>query len=246
MAALDEALFNGEGDREARAFALWMNSLGVEPFVNNLFADLTDGLILLQAIDKVFPGLVDWKKVNKAPVTSRFKKVENTNYVVVLGKSLKFHLVGIQGADITDGSKILTLGLVWQLMREHIIQTLNSLSNRGKDITDADMIKWANETVARGGKSTTISSMKDSHLRTSHFFLDLLNGIKKGIVNYDLVTPGDSEDKAKLNAKYAISIARKLGATIFVLPEDILDVKPKMILTFVGSLMAIDKAGVAH
>jgi len=27
-----------------------------------------------------------------------------------------------------------------------------------------------------------------------------------------------------LNAKYAISIARKLGATIFVLPEDIVEV----------------------
>jgi plastin-1 len=33
----------------------------------------------------------------------------------------------------------------------------------------------------------------------------------------------------KMNAKYAISIARKLGATIFVLPEDIVEVKPKMV-----------------
>jgi plastin-1 len=44
-----------------------------------------------------------------------------------------------------------------------------------------------------------------------------------------------------LNAKYAISITRKLGGTIFVLPEDIVEVKPKMILTFVGTLMAISK-----
>jgi hypothetical protein len=32
-----------------------------------------------------------------------------------------------------------------------------------------------------------------------------------------------------MNAKYAISIARKLGATIFVLPEDIVEVKSKMV-----------------
>ncbi|KAJ3118406.1 hypothetical protein HDU96_001924 [Phlyctochytrium bullatum] len=243
MAQLDDWLFNSEGSREARAFALWLNSLGVEPFVNNLFDDLQDGLILLQAIDKVRPGLVEWKKVNKAPVPSKFKKVENTNYVVVLGKSMKFSLVGIQGSDITDGQKTLTLGLVWQLMREHVIQTLKSLSKSGVEITDSDLIAWANSTIKRGGKSTQISSFKDSQLRSGLFFLDLLNSLKKGIVNYELVADGVSDDNAKLNAKYAISIARKLGATIFVLPEDIVEVKPKMILTFVGTLMALDKSG---
>ncbi|KAI9206278.1 calponin domain-containing protein [Polychytrium aggregatum] len=246
MGALDEWLFGSEGDREARAFALWLNSLGVEPFVNNLFDDLQDGLILLQAIDKVQPGIVDWKKTNRTPypVTSKFKKVENTNYVVVLGKALKFSLVGIQGSDITDGNKKLTLGFVWQLMRQHVVETLKSLSKDGKDITDADMINWANATVKRSGKSSSMSQFKDPELRNGIFFLDLLNAIKKGIVNYDLVTRGVTDDEAKLNAKYAISIARKLGATIFVLPEDIVEVKPKMILTFVGTLMALDRAGV--
>ncbi|KAJ3202485.1 hypothetical protein HDU67_000537 [Dinochytrium kinnereticum] len=244
MAQLDDWLFSSEGSREARAFALWLNSLGVEPFVNNLFDDLQDGIVLLQAIDKVRPGVVEWKKVNKAPVASKFKKVENTNYVVVLGKSMKFSLVGIQGSDITDGQKTLTLGLVWQLMREHVIQTLKSLSKSGVEITDSDIISWANATVKRGGKSSSISSFKDSSLRSGIYFLDLLNSLKKGIVNYELVADGVSDDNAKLNAKYAISIARKLGATIFVLPEDIVEVKPKMILTFVGTLMALDRAGV--
>ncbi|KAI9000309.1 calponin homology domain-containing protein [Gaertneriomyces semiglobifer] len=243
LAQLDEWLFASEGDREARAFALWLNSLGVEPFVNNLFDDLRDGLVLLTAMDKIHPGSVDWKKVNKAPITSKFKKVENTNYVVVLGKSFRFSLVGIQGSDLTDGTKTLTLGLVWQLMRENIIQTLRSLSSTsGKEITDNDILAWANETVkTRSGKSNSINSFKDSSLSNGVFLLDLLNGIKKGVVNYDLVTAGASDDDAKMNAKYAISIARKLGATIFVLPEDIVEVKPKMMLTFVGTLMAMDR-----
>ena len=30
------------------AFALWLNSLGVDPFVFNLYENLKDGLILLQ------------------------------------------------------------------------------------------------------------------------------------------------------------------------------------------------------
>ncbi|KAJ3141985.1 hypothetical protein HK100_004466 [Physocladia obscura] len=247
-AELDDSLFNSEGTREARAFALWLNSLGVDPFVNNLFDDLQDGLVLLQAIDKVRPGLIDWRKVNKpGPITSRFKQVENTNYVLALGKEIKFSLVGVQGSDITDGVKNLTLGFVWQLMREHIIQTLKSLSGRGHEISESDIIAWANNTVkVRAGKSTSISQFKDPGLANGVFLLDLLNGIQKGVVDYSMVGPGRTEEDALLNAKYAISIARKLGATIFVLPEDIVEVKPKMILTFVGTLMALDKSGVLN
>ncbi|RKP19934.1 fimbrin [Rozella allomycis CSF55] len=242
MAALDEGLFASQGDRESRAFALWMNSLGVEPFVTNIFEDLKDGLVLLQVFDKIHPGSVVWSKVNtKTPVTSRFKRVENTNYAVLLGKSSQYSLVGIQGADLTDGVKNLTLALVWQMMRDHVIETLKVLNKNGNEIKENEIIEWANATVKRAAKTTSMSSFKDPSLSTGHFFLDLMAGIKKGIVNYELVTPASTPDEAKLNAKYAISIARKLGATIFVLPEDIMEVKPKMILTFVGTLMAVDR-----
>jgi plastin-1 len=188
MAGLDNAMFDSEGDREARAFALWLNSLGVDPFVNNLFDDLQDGIILLQALDKVHFGIVDWKKVNKRPIKGKFKAIENCNYVLVLGKSLKFSLVGIQGSDIFDGNKILTLGFVWQLMREHVIQVLKSLSQAGVNITDAGMISWANNAVQNSGKNTKMGNFKDQSLKDSIFFLDLLNAIKPGIVNIDLIS----------------------------------------------------------
>lgn len=110
LAAIDEGLFGAQGDREARAFALWLNSLGVEPMVNNLYSDLFDGIVLLQAFDKVRPKIVNWSRVNQKVPLIRFKAIENTNYAVELGKQLKFSLVGIQGADISDGVKNLTLG----------------------------------------------------------------------------------------------------------------------------------------
>lgn len=241
-AALDDWLFNSQGDREARAFALWLNSLGVDPFVNNLYEDLRDGLILLHAMNKIHPGSFEWKRVNTKKPMSRFKMVENTNLVVSLGQKFKYSLVGIQGADLTDGNKKLTLSLVWQLMRDNVLQVLRSLSADGSKLGEEDMLAWANSVPSRVGKSSRMTSFKDSSLRTSLFFLDVLAGIKKGIVDYALVTDGKSDDDAKLNGKYAISIARKLGATIFVLPEDLVEVKPKMILTFVGALMAVDRA----
>jgi plastin-1 len=246
MGKLDDKLFSSQGSREARAFALWMNSLGVEPFINSLFDDLRDGRILLQVIDHIRPNSVAWKRVNKAEKLSRFKAIENTNYVVDIAKDWKFSLVGIQGADITDGSSTLTLGLVWQLMREHILTTLARLTNQatGQTVKEQDILDWANGLVkgahiSQHSAARQISSFKDPSLKSGLFLIDLLAAMKQGIVNRELCTSGVTEVEAKMNGKYAISIARKLGATIFLLPEDVWEVKPKMLLALFGTLMVV-------
>jgi hypothetical protein len=48
-----------------------------------------------------------------------------------------------------------------------------------------------------------------------------------------------SAEAIENNAKYAISIARKLGATIFLVWEDIKEVKSKMLMTFVAGLFDV-------
>ncbi|KAJ5977470.1 hypothetical protein N7501_000812 [Penicillium viridicatum] len=236
--------FDAEGEREARVFTLWLNSLDVQPAVNSLFDDLRDGSVLLQAYDKVIPGSVNWRHVNKPPASGgelmRFKAVENTNYAIELGKHNGFSLVGVQGADITDGQRTLTLGLVWQLMRRDITNTLSALAQRlGKrEITDTEMIRWANDMSSSGGKSSTIRSFKDKSIGSGIFLLDVLNGMKSSYVDYDLVTPGRTDEEAYANAKLSISIARKMGATIWLVPEDICQVRSRLVTTFIGSLMA--------
>lgn len=252
--------FDAEGEREARVFTLWLNSLDVQPAVVSFFDDLKDGSILLQAYDKVIPGSVNWRHVNKPPANavtpasqdpdeaylsiksgmSRFKAMENTNYAVEIGKANRFSLVGIQGADITDGQRTLTLGMVWQLMRRDITNTLSSLAQRmGKrEVTDADMVAWANGQAAKGGQKTQVRSFKDANIASGVFLLDVLNGMKSSYVDYDLVAAGRTPEEAYLNAKLAISIARKLGATIWLVPEDITGLRTRLILTFIGSLMA--------
>ena len=57
-----------EGSKEERAFRFWINSLGIEDvFINNLYEEARDGLVLLKVIDKISPGIVDWSKVEKKP-----------------------------------------------------------------------------------------------------------------------------------------------------------------------------------
>jgi len=103
------------------------------------------------------------------------------------------------------------------------------------------MITWSNNLVKSGGKSTSMQNFKDHSLKNSLFFLDLLDCVRPGCVDHSLVLHSGSDEDNMKNAKLAISMARKLGATIFLLPEDIVEVKHKMILTFIGSIMAVGK-----
>jgi len=230
--------------REERAFRMWINSLNIDGvYVNNLYDDCQDGLVLLKVMDKIKPGIVDWKGVEKNP-NNKFKKVSNCNYVVVLGRSLKFSLVNIAGPDIAAGNKKLLLGLVWQLMRFHTLRFLAEVQAKrfgGAEVTDQMLIDYVNNRVSTAGRSSRMASFKDPSLATGMFFLDLLWAVESRIINMEFVTAGDTKENQLLNAKYAISVARKLGAVVFLLPEDIQEVKPKMILTFVASIMSVDK-----
>ena len=50
-----------------------------------------------------------------------------------------------------------------------------------------------------------------------------------------------TQESKEQNAKYVLSVARKMGCAVFLLWEDVVQVRPKMLMTFVGSLMALDK-----
>ncbi|KAL3971266.1 hypothetical protein ACER0C_026785 [Sarotherodon galilaeus] len=236
---IDWGLLEGE-TREERTFRNWMNSLGVNPHVNHLYGDLQDALVILQLYDKIKVP-VDWNnKVNKPPypkLGTNMKKLENCNYAVELGKTAKFSLVGIGGQDLNDGNATLTLALVWQLMRRYTLNVLEDLGD-GEKVNDDIIVRWVNKTLAEAGKSAKISSFKDKEISSSLAVLELIDAIQPGSIDYDLIKTGNlSEDDKLENAKYAISMARKIGARVYALPEDLVEVKPKMVMTVFACLM---------
>ncbi|XP_004492252.1 fimbrin-2 [Cicer arietinum] len=236
---LESLLDDTQDSREERVFRLWINSLGNSTYINNVFEDVRNGWVLLETLDKVSPGIVNWKIANKPPIKMPFKKVENCNQVVKIGKQLKFSLVNIAGNDIVQGYKKLILAYLWQLMRCNILQLLKNLRfhSHGKEITDAHILQWANTKVRSSGSQSHIYSFKDKSLSDGIFFLELLSSVQPRAVNWGLVTKGVTDQEKMMNATYIISIARKLGCSIFLLPEDITEVNQKMILTLTASIM---------
>jgi plastin-1 len=112
-------------------------------------------------------------------------------------------------------------------MRTH---TLQIIGNK----TEEELIKWGNELA---DEEHRIKSLKDKSLKNSMFFIDIMKSIEPRAINWDIVIKDkDDNDSLANNAKYALSIARKLGATVFLVWEDISEVKPRLLLTFLASL----------
>ena len=68
-----------------------MNSQGLSPKIRKLYYDIEDGCNILYVMDKVKPGCVDHKRINKPPykaLAALPKKIENCNYAIDLGKKL--------------------------------------------------------------------------------------------------------------------------------------------------------------
>lgn len=152
------------------------------------------------------------------------------------------------------------LALIWQLMRAYTLTILSKLAHSGSPIVEKEIVQWANKKLSSAGKSSSIKSFQDSSIASGKQVIDLIDAIKPGSINYELVkdsgTPevrldfpcklsqiliqnSSSQDNIE-NAKYAVSMARKIGARVYALPEDITEVKPKMVMTLFACLMALD------
>ncbi|VDM47107.1 unnamed protein product [Toxocara canis] len=231
-----------EETREEKTYRNWMNSMGVNPYVNWLYSDLTNGVIIFQLYDIIRPGMVNWKRVVQkfSKLKGMMDQIQNCNYAVELGKQLRFSLVGIQGKDIYDGNQTLTLALVWQLMRAYTLTVLAQCTQSGDSLaTDREIIAWVNDKLSKRAKTSRIKSFQDPVISDARVVIDLIDAIKPGIINYSLVRTGGIEANMA-NAKYAITSGRKIGAKIYALPEDIVEVKPRMVMTVFACLMARD------
>ena len=102
------------------------------------------------------------------------------------------------------------------------------------------MLKWANEKVAEHSGLLPVKKLSDATLASGVYVLTLLKAVAPRSVDMNQVTPGMTAQEKKLNARLAISCARRAGCMIFALWEDIVETKPKMLLVMFATLMQLD------
>ena len=200
--------------------------------MNNLYTDFNDGVLLNKIIHRIDDKAVNWKLIDLNPNNDFKKNINNNQGIDSCKKTLGLKMIGIGGVDLTKGDKKLILATVWQLVK---LDYLKLIGNKN----ESDLVKWANETV--GDKHKPIESLKDKSMGDGVFLMNLLASIEPRAVNWDIMTKGESEEDKDLNAKYVISVARKLGAVIFGVYEDIVNVNPKQMLIFMCSMIDIQE-----
>lgn len=210
-----------------------MNSLGIDNLhINNLYEEAKDGLLLLKVMDRVSPGLVNWQTVEKNPGKNQIKRQINCQHVIEAAKKMNCKIPGIDSSQILKGGRKAILAIVWQVVRTEYLKIIGNQSEK-------DLLNWANSHCSK--PELHASSFRDSNISNGLWLINICNGIKNGCVNWDIVTPGSNDEEKALNAKYAISIARMLGAVVFCVWEDIVASKEKMILVFVCALNEVAK-----
>lgn len=79
-------------------------------------------------------------------------------------------------------------------MRAYTLSVLSQLANTGNPIIEKEIVSWVNNKLAMAGKTTTLRSFQDSAVADGQIVLDLVDAIKPGSVNYDLVKLNGTEE----------------------------------------------------
>jgi len=173
-----------EGSRDERAFRFWINSLNIDDlYINNLYEECRDGLVLLKVIHKLDNTVVDWKKVDKNP-NNKFKQGINCGEALNACKKLGLKLPGIGGSDIVDGNKKLVIAVVWQLVRLNYLKIIGSQS-------EEDLVKWANSLIG----DMAIKNLKDKTLADGQYLLKLCASIEPEAIDWNIIMKGETDEE---------------------------------------------------
>ncbi|ETO02755.1 hypothetical protein RFI_34658 [Reticulomyxa filosa] len=210
-------------------------------------------IVLCRLLDKMKPGCIHWKAVQLKP-RQKFDKIGNCSYAMgVCGKEFPFSLVGIGGEDVHNGNQKMIQSLLWQMMRYWSTKKLSELSFGGKDVKDEDILQWANLTISglRDRHSSEIRSFKDKKLTTAIFYLELLKvvlgeeHVRDDLIYFNIPilsnprAPDEHSKERLANARYAMTIIRMNGADLFILPEDLIALDNKAVLSTLAAIMTI-------
>ena len=86
------------------------------------------------------------------------------------------------------------LALIWQLMRAYTLSILSRLANSGNPIVEKEIVQWVNNKLSEAGKQSTLKNFNDPAIADAKIVIDLIDALKAGSINYDLVKTGGTEE----------------------------------------------------
>lgn len=85
-------------------------------------------------------------------------------------------------------------------MRAYTLSVLSQLANTGNTTIEKEIVAWVNKKLQSASKETSIRSFQDSSISNARVVLDLIDAIKPGSINYELVSEAtEPEVRRRLN-----------------------------------------------
>ncbi|KAL0216673.1 hypothetical protein P9112_008859 [Eukaryota sp. TZLM1-RC] len=231
---------------EERQFTNWINNLDESIKINDMYTDLKDGVILAKVIDQIVPGAVDFKRIQLPKGDRKLNKfaiLGNCNYVLDRLSHIGIKLVNIDANCIADSDRKMLPSILFQAQRAHMIKSHSSVL--GANVTDKMLLEIANNLVTSVG-GQPVPSTRDRSLSNSMFFYHLLDAVFPGKMNRQIMKPGNDEEEKIMNARYVLTMMRKLcDSVIFASDEHLVQVNSRFInsilIAIVGQHMSNEK-----
>ena len=266
--------------RDDESLIAWVNSFKIMDensdfqYVENLGGDISDGVIILNILDAVKPGCIDWKGKGirlTSDIRHKFDKLANCNYLKQVCDTQfgdVFRLVGMGGNDIVDQNPKYIRSLLLQIQRFHSTKLMAKILFKKKAVTDDELLTWMNnrlklykQMVAAMAKMhnndvfmagnnikmkrvVTITSFDDKKALSDCLnFINIVSSINPRWIDYSSILEekecsGSNSNKQIFNAKYLITIMRRLGCdNIFITPKELVDCEHRAVLAMSTAIM---------
>lgn len=79
-------------------------------------------------------------------------------------------------------------------MRAYTLSMLSQLANTGHPIIEKEIVMWVNSKLTAANKNSRLKNFNDPAIADGKIVIDLIDAIKAGSINYDLIKTGGTEE----------------------------------------------------
>lgn len=262
---------------EAAAFSEQINNLlkkdeklaqiGLVPIKDSelLYENCRDGILLSKLVSVIKPDAIDLKKINFSVDKTKLNKVgakdaweiaQNNNAMLAAAKNVGCKVLGIGAEDIIGKNNRLILAVVWQLIRAHLMRSVNLLSHpelirllEGDEKIDKlltmrseDIIKrWFNYHLRRAGPDPNTGE-----IRVVNNFGKDVQSCENWCVLFKQIAPNQAQEAGvdevmKISdptqrAEALLEVADKLDCRQFTTAKDIVACRERLNLAFTATI----------
>lgn len=211
-----------------------------------LTAATKDGILLCKLVNAVSRGTIDERTINKQQPLNIYKMDENLKLAINAAASIGCRIVNINASSIRDGIIHLIMGMIWQIMKIHLLEKISIKSNPGiillaeegesaKDIMQLSgekiLVRWIRYELAQAGQTIQVKEISSSELKDlvvlSYVMLQVDKQFDKTVI---------IEGTVEQRAKALIQSIERLHVKSFITEEALMEGNTKIYLMFISML----------